>query len=410
LSEKTEDKPVAQTTTDARGSFDLTFSLDNPDPKRTTYGWKVVAFADGFGPVWQRDVQVVKNGSPDSTVSLAVTNDLLVRGRIVDLEGIPLEGIQVRINALRAAPSEQAIADWIQDAKKKPPPQNFEDYSSYAGGSMMSHPSHFAGPFPWAWNDGFLAYGSLALPRDAVTDRDGRVEFKQLGANRLATLEIEGKAIAKSRLKVVVRDMETVSAEPLNNTGIRASTYFGREFQFVAEPAQPIVGTVKDAKTNEPLVNFQVNLERVAGNIFGQFDFLSARTDDQGRYRIDGAPRGGGHEIIVNPTTDQPYFPTEKAIVAASGFEPITCDFALHRGQWIAGKVTDRESKSPITGAMVEYLPLRGNPHAKDFPNYDPNISGHVPSGRFRTPGDGSYRVLAIPGKGILGAIATNQD
>ncbi len=401
---------VAKTKSDAQGAFELEFSLESPEPKRVSQGWKIIAIADGFSPAWQRDVHVVKNGSPNSVVTLTLTQDKPVRGRIVDLEGTPLAGIHVRVHALYAAPSEQAIADWIQDAKKKPPPRNFEEYSSYAGGSMMSHPSRFAGPFPFAWNDGFLPHGSLALPADSMTDSDGRIEFKPLGVNRLAILEIEGKAIAKNRVQVVIRDMATVSAEPLNKTGVRSSTYFGRDFQFVAEPTQPIVGTVKDAKTNEPLVNLRVNVDRVAGNPFGEQDFLSARTNDQGQYRIDGAPRGGGHVIAVNPTPDQPYFPTEKTLKTVSGLEPITCDFALSRGRWITGKVIDHETKAPIKGAMIDCLPLRSNPNVKDYPNYDPNIVGHAPSYRYFTSDDGSFRVLAVPGKGILGGIAMKDD
>ena len=404
-----EDKIVAETKTDAQGHFVLTVSLDNPDPKRETLGWKIVAFADGFGPSWQRDVFVTKNASAGSAVTLGLVEDKPIRGRIVDLEGNPRAGIHARIHALHAAPSEQAIADWIQDTKKKRPPRSLEDYV-YPGLSMASRTSPFPGPFPSRWNDGFLGHGSLALPADGVTDRDGRIQFKGLGADRLLILELSGQAIAKCRVQVVGRAMEAVLAEPLEKTGVRAGTYYGREFQFVAEGTQPIAGTVTDAATGKPLVGVEVNVERTAPGLFQQGDFLATRTDKQGRYRIDGTPPGGGHQVKVNFALDQPYFPTEKEIKAASGFGPITCDFALHRGRWITGKLTDRDSKSPVKGAMIEYLPLRDNQHAKDYSNYDPNITGHVPSGRYTSSADGSFRVLAIPGKGVLGAIALNQD
>src|SRR5207302_3226312 len=100
------------------------------------------------------------------------------------------------------------------------------------------------------------------------------------------------------------------------------------------------------------------------------------------------------------PTVEQPYFPTRKELKPASGFDPITCDFSLRRGRWIVGYITDHESKAPIVGAGVEYLPLRDNGHAKDYPNYDPNITGHTPSDRYHSSEEGSFRVLAIPGGG----------
>src|SRR5262249_23014004 len=143
FTEKSEDHVVAKAKSDAEGAFELRFSLESPEPKRVSNGWKIIALADGFAPGWLRDVRVVVNGSANSTISLILAQDLPVRGRIVDLEGIPLAGIHVRIHAMYAAPSDQAISDWIQDAKKKPPPRSFEDYSSYAGGSMMSRPSRF---------------------------------------------------------------------------------------------------------------------------------------------------------------------------------------------------------------------------------------------------------------------------
>ena len=53
----------------------------------------------------------------------------------------------------------------------------------------------------------------------------------------------------------------------------------------------------------------------------------------------------------------------------------------------------------------MEYLPLRSNKFASDYPNYDPIITGSVPRERYKTSDDGTYRVLAIPGPGILAAI-----
>ena len=54
-------------------------------------------------------------------------------------------------------------------------------------------------------------------------------------------------------------------------------------------------------------------------------------------------------------------------------------------------------------------MPLRDNQHAKNYANYDPNITGHTPSERYHTSADGSYRVLAIPGPGIVAGIAVTD-
>ena len=65
-----------------------------------------------------------------------------------------------------------------------------------------------------------------------------------------------------------------------------------------------------------------------------------------------------------------------------------------------------------VSEVNVEYLPLRSNEHAIDYPYYEPQISGQVPSDRYRTDEEGKFRVLAIPGRGVLATIArgANQE
>ena len=406
-----EHRIIAETKSDAQGTFDLEVSTQPPDVTRMSEGWQITAFAPGFGPVWRRDVFLFKDASAKATTTLSLTSDQPIRGRVVDLEGSPLAGIHVRIHELVSPESELALLDWIQEAKGKSPPRTVDDYfepSLASGGTGKNSP--YASAFPVHWNDGKLSHGGPALPADCETDKDGRFEFRQLGVDRLATLEFDGPSIARCLAHVVTRDMEPVSAKPPERFGVRTGTYYGRDFQFVAEPTQPIIGTVTDADTREPLANLEVHVSQLAGDTMSQNDFLATHTDENGHYQLIGAPRGGGHEIEVDLSPDRPYFPTEKKLAKASGFDPITCDFALHRGQWIVGRVTDRQSGAPIKNAVVEYLPLRSNKHAQDYPNYDPQISGHTPSNRYRTSNDGSFRVLAIPGAGILAAIATGED
>ena len=404
---RTFDEIVAKTQSDAEGNFKMSFSQDSPGPNRVTFGWHVAAFAAGFGPAWQRDIYAFKNEQANSPTTLTLVKNQPINGRFVDLEGTALKGIHVRVYALKRPERQNSIAEWITDAKKKSPPANPEDYF-YPG--MDARNSPYPGPFPTKWDDGFLTHGALAFPTDAVTDQDGRVHFDGLGADQLAILEIDGPLIAKCLVQVVARPMEPLPANPFESIGVVSGAYYGAQFQFVAGPSQPIVGTVTDVETGQPLADLDVHVQQFAGNLVDQGDFLATRTDDHGRYKLLGAPRGGGHRIEVDPTLERPYFPTQKRLEQASGFDPITCDFAMRRGRWITGKVTGRETRVPIKGAEVEYLPLRDNPHAKDYPNYDPIIVGHVPAGRYHTSEDGSFRVLAIPGRGILAAIGSRED
>ena len=266
-SQSFEHSIAAQTTSDTEGHFELTFSKNSPREGRLSHSWHIAAYAEGFGPAWKRDVHLLKDSSP----TLQLTRDLPVRGRILDLEGKPIAGVNVQIRELRQSNGEEAVAKWIKESQEKSPPKAMDAY--FFGSSEQ-----YAGAFPTTWDDGGLAGGSQALPVYTKTDGDGRFSFKNLGENRLAMLEVDGPSIAKSYLAVVTRDMESVSARPLNMIGIRADTYFGREFEYVAEPTQPITGTVTDADTGQPLEDVEVRLGQFAGNLFSQGDFLATRT------------------------------------------------------------------------------------------------------------------------------------
>ncbi len=401
---------VAEDKSDDQGNYELTFSTSHPDPPRLSLGWHVAAFAPGLAPAWQTDDQVQKNVDDKQPTNLTLTGAQIVRGRVVDLEGNPVSGVHVRVHNLRRPESDRALLDWLKEAKEKSPPANVDDYYNNSFSASPTTKSPYAAAYPALWRDRFLQHGSLALPANTSTDEEGQFQLQGLGSNQLAVLELESPAIAKCYAHVVVRDMAPVAAKPFESMGVRTGTYFGEEFQFVAEPTQPISGTVTDAKSGQPLADLEVRVNQFAGSRFSQEDFLTTRTDGEGRYSLIGAPTGGGHRIEVNPSPNEPYFPTEKNLDKISGIEPLALDFVLHRGQWIVGKVTDQHTGEPIKNANVEYLPLRDNEFAKDYPNYRPEITGSVPSQRYHTSDDGSFRVLAIPGPGILAAIARDED
>ena len=172
---------------------------------------------------------------------------------------------------LRAADGEKQLEDWINESKEKSPPSKIEDYFENHRNAAGKY-SPYPGPFPT--KDGGLEHGSPGLPADVKTDQDGRFQLSGLGPNRLAVLELEGPAIAKCFVHVVTREIETVYAQPPENEGLRAGTYFGRDFQFVAEPTQSIEGTVTDIETGKPLAHLEVCLGQFAENTFLQRDFL----------------------------------------------------------------------------------------------------------------------------------------
>jgi hypothetical protein len=92
------------------------------------------------------------------------------------------------------------------------------------------------------------------------------------------------------------------------------------------------------------------------------------------------------------------------------GFEPVTVDFKLKRGVWIEGKVTDKATGKPVPG-QVEYFASMGNRNVKEHPGY----SGTFTPAFDNRPAlidrkDGSYRVVGLPGPGVLYVISFSGD
>jgi hypothetical protein len=81
--------------------------------------------------------------------------------------------------------------------------------------------------------------------------------------------------------------------------------------------------------------------------------------------------------------------------------EPVRVDFALKRGTWIRGRVTDKATGKPVR-AKVRYAAFRDNPHLRGAPGFDG-------SARAATRADGSFTVLGLPGRGLL-AVKAEED
>ena len=72
---------------------------------------------------------------------------------------------------------------------------------------------------------------------------------------------------------------------------------------------------------------------------------------------------------------------------------------------WIEGKLTDKATDQPVQG-YVDYFALSSNPNVRDHPGFDGTIP---PLWGYATKADGSYRVVGLPGPGLIGAYVTGQ-
>jgi RNA polymerase sigma factor (sigma-70 family) len=340
---------------------------------------QLVVTAKGFGPAWTD--YSTRPQREDRTLQLV--HDQAITGQIVDLQGKPVQGLTVRLVSIKATVGED-LGPWFQDVKAK------------NGLSWELEARHLKRGLPCA--------EFPTLPRKTVTDRDGRFRIDGIGRERVALLRLEAPGIATAKLAVLTRPSEPVVvrhrvAEPELGMPADTDTYRGTSFRYVASPSKPIVGTVRDRDTKKPLAG--VTIRRFDGEMLPD-QFIQTKTDAQGRYQLDGLDKGKGNKIIAQPTDDQPYLMVHADVPDTSGLEPVTVDFDLKRGVWIEGKITDKATRKPVPG-QVEYFASRGNRNIADHPGYAGTFTGLFQNRPVLIDRkDGSYRIVGLPGPGVL--------
>lgn len=335
------------------------------------------------------DVEVANHSESVNIVDAQASTrpEQAIDGRVLDTEGRPVAGVQLRVVYIISPQSDQAVEEWIKKAKPELFAGNKDFFDNSLRFTEFPHNRNFDGPEELM---------------NATSDADGRFGFDGLAADQLVVLEASGRTIAKQYLSVVTREMKPLLAHPLTFEGTPDATHHGAKFTFVAQPTQPIIGTLTDIETSEPIAGVKIRVNVFAGSTIGQGDFLTAMTNDQGKFLIEGAPRGGGHRLSVDPAVDQPYFDSNFRVDKATQPGPIECAVAIRKTKWIVGRVTD-EAGRPIK-ALVHYNPFLDNKTAELFPKkYKPGTM-HSPRRRHPTDADGNFRIQAIAGRGVLTA------
>jgi RNA polymerase sigma factor (sigma-70 family) len=345
----------------------------------------VTATLANHGPGW---VEVLAGSKTDDLTLRLVVDDVPVTGQVVNLEAKPVAGATLRVLQISAAPDED-LGPWL-DAVRGKKGRSFDLEKLY------------------------LKRHTNAVPLKVTTDAEGRFKLTGVGRNRLVIAQLDGPGIASQRLHILTRHGKAVEAteyegrpEPEYNDPRRVTIYYGSDFRHVAAPTRPVIGVVRDEETKKPLAGVSIRSYKLANNLthFGSGqEVVLTTTDAHGRYRLTGMPVGKGNKIKLVPPDDLPYLAVAADVPDGPGLDPVTVDFDLKRGVWIEGKITDKVTGQPVK-AGVQYLPLYSNPNRRDYPGVYELV--------FRSAGtvkeDGSYRVVGLPGPGML-AVYNQKD
>jgi RNA polymerase sigma factor (sigma-70 family) len=331
----------------------------------------LLAAADGLGVDWA----ALRPDAPDLTLRLPA--DVPVRGKVTDLEGKPIAGAAVRLVELSTTASgnlDEFLKAWAKDKEVTPGPA-----------FQMLHEKELYRP---------EAVRQLAA---ATTAADGTFRLAGIGRDRGLLLGVRGPGIADHYVRIVTRpDFPARAPAP----GQIAFT--GPDPVVAVPPAKPIAGTVRDARTKEPVAG--VRVLAYTRPVDWTWHPVEAMTDARGRYRLDGLAKARRHVLAFDPGPGAPHLHRFYDVSDTEGLAPMTQDAELFRGVVVRGQVTDRSTGRPVR-ARVVYAPILGNEAYDTTPGYDrpeTKLLLWVDSREMTTGPDGMYRLTVLPGVGGL--------
>ncbi|MES2790828.1 MAG: M56 family metallopeptidase [Planctomycetota bacterium] len=346
---------------------------NNPvDLKNRDFHQQRVDKALGAGRFASRTLKLMREAGP-------------VQGRLVDLKGQPLSGVTVTVRYLSS----------LDFAMLK---QAFEDSAK----GFVSQALHQSGARAVALGHAEL---SQLLP-PVKTNENGEFSLSGLGPDQIMTVIFTGEHVASVPLYIVGREMENKQLPHISSHPQGAQDVFvGLHFTHTIGPAVPVSGTVTEFQSGKPIANatvfvdrlFEENSHKPNTPLRMLMQHVYAVTDEQGRYRLLGIPPGTGHVLHVIVPKSEPWLMGSQTFAIDSKQSELNLNLKVFRGIWIEGKITDAQTGEPITG-YVDYLALKRNPHIpQKF-----GLSDWWDYRRFPTDASGHYRVVGLPGPGVL--------
>jgi hypothetical protein len=237
-----------------------------------------------------------------------------------------------------------------------------------------------------------------------VTGMDGRFTIKGLGRERFVTLHVESPTIVQRDIYVATRPGGLIEVPSQWNASdkLQTSLVYGVPFDYAAAPCKPIVGVIRNKDTGKPIPGAVVTSFHFPGSNLVRTE-LRTVADKDGKYQLNGMPKGEGNVIRAGPPEGTPYLMALHRVDDSPGLEPITVDFNLKRGVWIIGQVKDKETGQPVR-ATFDYGVFEDNPNRKEVPTWS------LDSYTYNNAVDGTFRIVGLPGRGLIGVKAYPPD
>jgi hypothetical protein len=361
------DKPVDLGTTAADGRFAVKVPKDRA-------GAYLIARADGVGI----DFIDLAQADPKTPIELRTVADQVIRGRLIDTEGKPVVGAWVRVDRLGTS-RENSLAPILVEWKK------LDVFSASPAGAKQ-------------------IWGGAGALWTATTDKDGRFEFRNVGAERLAVLRLGGAGVTELEAYVATRmglDPKEYNKAVVKNaragfgSGKPRWQLYGPDCGVVVEREKLIRGQVTELGTGKPRPGVHVILSRSGSDLLPVP--LGAWTDKDGRYELHGAHKSNRYMVEVSSNPADGFMACQVWAEDSTGYDPLTINLGVKKGIVVTGRMLDRDTGKPVAGFVMIGVP-QGNPFLKDYPKFDSSAWFPIQS----TDAEGRFRTVAIPGPVLL--------
>jgi RNA polymerase sigma factor (sigma-70 family) len=365
-------EPGARTDADGRFQLDPAELAHKYRNEPLQLDWrKIELTATGpgsYGAGWN----AVSHNGGDVVLRL-VPDDVPIRGRILDTQGRPITGVTVRV---------QGIHD--------PPPG---DPDALLQSGAIPQGQSRGGFYDVAW---WTKEGADWSRKTIKTGLDGRFRIDGAGRDRIVVLEFEGPGVERGTVWAMTRPAPP-SARPRPGPTSpqvhpRLVPLHGASFDYIAGPSKPIEGIVRLKGTGQPLVGVTVH-----GGAEESGASVSAITDRDGRFRLDGLPKVTSYRLTAVPNAGKPYLQASTTVTDTEGLKPIPVTIELPKGVIVTGRLIDKSTGKTVAGHIVQHIKLPSNPSEGVETSADPF-------------GPDGFRMTVPPGPGLILAQAEGKD
>ncbi len=331
----------------------------------------LAAIAPGWATAW---IDLPKADDAGHELDLKLTaDDVPITGKVVDDQGHPIAGVRASVFMI-IEPHSRNAREFLRQARSTDREEQAKALYSFRR---------------------MLALAFYPDAPAARTDARGEFRLTGVGRDRIVLLDLDGPSIAGMQVMVITTS-EPMQEPIVFNPGDEPSyRIHGPRFEVKAAPGRELAGTIRDSQTGQVIEGVRL----ISLHEHDESASL-ASSDSRGRYRLSGLPVSEDCRITIDPR-NLPFFAINQDVEIPPGNGPVLRDLTLVRGVVVQGRVTHRITGRPVQ-ARIGYFPFRTNPALQgDHPEEK--------SKRFRstvqTDFDGRYRLVALPGPGLLAAL-----